>query len=89
MNPVTDVLEPQLFDISNLIEAIDCLRLKKDYLKIDFSNKNEIEKNDIRLEEIRINLSISRIKRILKIKIKEFNDSIIIYDYALKECNYE
>jgi hypothetical protein len=89
MNPVTDVLEPQLFDISNLIEAIDCLRLKKDYLKIDFSNKNEIEKNDIRLEEIRINLSISRIKRILKIKMKEFNDSIIIYDYALKECNYE
>jgi hypothetical protein len=89
MNPVTDVLEPQLFDISNLIEAIDCLRLKKDYLKINFSNKNEIEKNDIRLEEIRINLSISRIKRILKIKMKEFNDSIIIYDYALKECNYE
>jgi len=89
MNPVTDVLEPQLFDISNLIEAVDCLKLKKDYLKIDFSNKNEIEKNDIRLEEIRINLSISRIKRILKIKMKEFNDSIIIYDYALKECNYE
>jgi len=89
MNPVTDVLEPQLFDISNLIEAIDCLRLKKDYLKIDFTTKNEIEKNDIRLEEIRINLSISRIKRILKIKMKEFNDSIIIYDYALKECNYE
>jgi hypothetical protein len=89
MDVVSEVLEPQLFDISNLIEAIDCLKLKLDYIKKDFSNKDEIEKNDIRLEQIRTNLSISRINRILKKKIKEFNDSIVIYEYALKECNYE
>jgi hypothetical protein len=89
MDVISEVLEPQLFDISNLIEAIDCLNLKLNYIKIDYMLKTEIEKNEIRLEQIRINLSISRILRILKKKIKEFDDSIIIYEYALKECNYE
>jgi hypothetical protein len=89
MDVISEVLEPQLFDISNLIEAIDCLNLKLNYIKIDYTLKTEIEKNEIRLEQIRINLSISRILRILKKKIKEFDDSIIIYEYALKECNYE
>jgi hypothetical protein len=78
-----------LLDISLLIESIDRLKLKIDYLKLDYVDKSEIERNDLRLDEIRMNLSISRIERILKNKIKEFQDTITIYEYALKDCNYE
>lgn len=89
MDIVKEVLEPQLNDIFNLVEAIDCLYLNLSFIRTNFNEKNEFEKNLIRLEEIKTNLSISRIKKILKAKIKEFDDSITIYDYALKECNYE
>jgi hypothetical protein len=84
-----DAIESQLNEIFNLVEAVDCLSLHLIYLRSDFQEKTEFEQNKIRLEEIKTRLSILRIKRILKRNFKEFEDSIVIYDYALKECDYE
>lgn len=89
MNALEEVLEPQLNEIFNLVEAVDCLRLHLIFLRSDFYEKTEFEKNKIRLEEIKTNLSILRIKKMLKCNFKEYQDSITIFDYALKECDYE
>jgi hypothetical protein len=84
-----EAIESQLNEIFNLVEAIDCLRLHLTFLRSDFQEKTEFQKNKVRLEEIKTNLSILRIKRLLKRNFKEFEESIIIYEYALKECNDE
>jgi hypothetical protein len=85
---IEEILDSQLNEIFTLVEAIDCLNLHLIFLRYDFYDKNDFEKNKIRLEEIKTRLSIFRLTKMLKRNYKEYQDSIIIYDFTLKE-NYE
>lgn len=85
---IEEILDSQLNEIFTLVEAIDCLNLHLIFLRYDFHDKNDFEKNKIRLEEIKTRLSIFRLTKMLKRNYKEYQDSIIIYDFTLKE-NYE
>jgi hypothetical protein len=86
---IEDILESQLNEIFTLVEAIDCLNLHLFFLRFDFHDKSEFEKNKIRLEEIKTKLSIFRLTKMVRRNYKEYQDSITIYDFTLKECNYE
>jgi hypothetical protein len=80
-----DVLEPQMKDIFNLLYAKDCFKLKQELLKTGYKEKNEYEKNEVDIERIKIQISMSRINKEIRKKIKELKDNIILFEFAEKE----
>jgi hypothetical protein len=76
------VLQPQMKDIFNLYYAKDCFELKIQLIRIGYVEKNEYEKNEVDIERIKCEIAILRIKKQLKIKLKEFNDNLILFEFA-------
>jgi predicted transcriptional regulator len=85
MDANKDVLQPQMKDIFNLLYAKDCLKLKYHLLKTGYVDKNEYEKNEIDIERIKIQISLSRINKEVRKKTKELKDNIVIYEFSQTE----
>jgi hypothetical protein len=80
-----DVLQPQMKDIFNLHYAKDCFELKIHLIRTGYIEKNEYEKNEIDIERIKCEIAILRIKKQLRMKLKELNDSLTLFEFAQTE----
>ena len=85
MDIENDILQPQIKSIFNLLYAKDCFELKLQLLKIDYINKNECEQNDIDLERIKCEISISRLKKEISLRTKELKDNLIIFEFSQEQ----
>ena len=85
MDIENDILQPQIKSIFNLLYAKDCFELKLHLLKIDYINKNECEQNDIDLERIKCEISISRLKKEISLRTKELKDNLIIFEFSQQQ----
>lgn len=85
MDIENDILQPQIKSIFNLLYARDCFELKLHLLKIDYINKNECEQNDIDLERIKCEISISRLKKEISLRTKELKDNLIIFEFSQEQ----
>jgi hypothetical protein len=85
MDIENDILQPQIKSIFNLLYAKDCFELKLHLLKIDYINKNECEQNDIDLERIKCEISISRLKKEISLRTKELKDNLIIFEFSQEQ----
>ena len=54
-------IDYRLKEVFNLNIALDCFYLKKELLKNDYSILNEYEKNEIDIERIKVEISLSRL----------------------------
>jgi len=77
-----DVLEPQIKDIFNLAYAKDCFELKIQLIRNGYVEKNEYERNEVDIERIKCEIAILRIKKQIHVKLKEFKDSLILFEFA-------
>jgi len=77
-----DVLQPQMKDIFNLNYARDCFELKLQLIRNGYVEKNEYERNEVDIERIKCEISILRIKKQIKMKLKELKDSLILFEFA-------
>lgn len=75
-------IEYRLKEVFNLNMALDCFYLKKELLKNDYSILNEYEKNEIDIERIKVEISLSRLNKEITKKIKELQDEILLIQYA-------
>jgi hypothetical protein len=82
-----DILQPQMKEIFNLNYAKDCFELKIQLIRIGYIEKNEYEKNEVDIERIKCEIAILRIKKQLKIKIKELKDNLTLFEFAQIEEN--
>lgn len=80
-----DVLVPQMKDIFNLLYAKDCFELKLHLLKTGYANKNEYERNEVDIERIKCEISINRLSKEIKRKLKEFKDNVILFEFAQED----
>lgn len=80
-----DVLQPQMKDIFNLLYAKDCFELKLHLLRKGYSEMNEYERNEVDIERIKCEISIRRLKKEAAIKIKEFKDNVILFEFAQQD----
>lgn len=80
-----DVLQPQMRDIFNLLYAKDCFELKLHLLKTGYVNKDEYERNEVDIERIKCEISITRLKKEVKMKIKEFKDNVTLFEFAQED----
>jgi len=77
-----DVLQPQMKDIFNLNYASDCFELKLQLIRNGYVEKNEYERNEVDIERIKCEISILRIKKEIKMKLKELKDSLVLFEFA-------
>jgi hypothetical protein len=77
-----DVLQPQMKDIFNLNYARDCFELKLQLIRNGYVEKNEYERNEVDIERIKCEIAILRIKKQIKIKLKELKDTLILFEFA-------
>jgi hypothetical protein len=77
-------IELQMKTIFNLQNIKECLQLKIRLVKNYYQEKNEYEKNEIDIQRIQCEISISKINKALFDKNKELQDSMVIYSFALK-----
>ncbi len=77
-------IELQMKSIFNLQNIKECLQLKIHLIKNAYQEKNEYEKNEIDMQRIQCEISISKINKALFEKNKELQDSMMIYAFALK-----
>jgi hypothetical protein len=75
-------IEYRLKEVFNLNVALDCFYLKRELLKTDYSILNEYEKNEIDIEKIKVEISLSRLNKELTKKVKELQDEILLIQYA-------
>lgn len=75
-------IDYRLKEVFNLNIALDCFYLKKELLKNDYSILNEYEKNEIDIERIKVEISLSRLNKEIIKKIKELQDEILLIQYA-------
>lgn len=85
MDVKQDVLNPQMKDIFNLLYAKDCFELKLHLLKTGYANKDEYERNEVDIERIKCEISIVRLKKEVKKKIKEFKDNVTLFEFAQED----
>jgi hypothetical protein len=77
-----DVLQPQMKDIFNLNYARDCFELKLQLIRNGYVEKNEYERNEVDIERIKCEISILKIKKQIKLKLKELKDSLVLFEFA-------
>jgi hypothetical protein len=77
-----DVLQPQMKDIFNLNSARDCFELKLQLIRNGYVEKNEYERNEVDIERIKCEIAILRIKKQIKMKLKELKDTLILFEFA-------
>jgi hypothetical protein len=77
-----DVLQPQMKDIFNLNYARDCFELKLQLIRNGYVEKNEYERNEVDIERIKCEISILRIKKEIKMKLKELKNSLVLFEFA-------
>ena len=80
-----DVLQPQMKDIFNLNYARDCFELKLQLIRNGYVEKNEYERNEVDIERIKCEISILRIKKQIKMKLKELKDTLILFEFAQQD----
>jgi len=80
-----DVLQPQMKDIFNLNYASDCFELKLQLIRNGYVEKNEYERNEVDIERIKCEISILRIKKEIKMKLKELKDSLVLFEFAQQD----
>ena len=85
MDVKQDVLNPQMKDIFNLLYAKDCFELKLHLLKTGYADKDEYERNEVDIERIKCEISIVRLKKEVKKKIKEFKDNVTLFEFAQED----
>lgn len=85
MDVKQDVLNPQLKDIFNLWYAKDCFELKLHLSRSGYADMNEYERNEIDIERIKCEISISRLKKQIDQKTKEFKDNLTLFEFAQED----
>jgi hypothetical protein len=80
-----DVLQPQMKDIFNLNYAKDCFELKLKLIRNGYVEKNEYEKNEVDIDRIKCEIAILRIKKQIRMKLKELKDTLILFEFAQAE----
>jgi hypothetical protein len=80
-----DVLQPQMKDIFNLNYARDCFELKLQLIRNGYVEKNEYERNEVDIERIKCEISILRIKKQIKMKLKELKDTLVLFEFAQQD----
>jgi len=80
-----DVLQPQMKDIFNLNYAKDCFELKLKLIRNGYVKKNEYERNEVDLDRIKCEIAILRIKKQIRMKLKELKDTLILFEFAQVE----
>jgi hypothetical protein len=80
-----DVLQPQMKDIFNLNYAKDCFELKLKLIRNGYVEKNEYEKNEVDIDRIKCEIAILRIKKQIRMKLKELKDTLILFEFAQVE----
>ena len=72
-------------DIFNLLYAKDCFELKLHLLRTGYAEKNEYERNEVDIERIKCEISVMRLKKEIKRKIREFRDNVILFEFAQED----
>jgi ribosome recycling factor len=81
MIEVIDEFNNAIFNLRNIKE---CYQIKLKSLKNDNHLRNDFERNDIEIEELKIKININNIDSILNKKTKEFKEYLDLYFFAIK-----